>query len=255
MQESRVVETVNNGGVFTLTPADFAGRRMTTSEAVAIFGSFGAFWEYPGEPRADRPHALLKSGLHSNGFINCRAVLDFPRLCMLFAEEMLKTVEESIVITDLLPLGFVASSAYSALDLGFCLTWLLSQKYNTQIKRVMAEKDASGNPTVIRGGIDSTLSGLVINELMTTAAGSTWETKEAVLKSNGDKPAPLVLSSSFVLMHRSRDLKLPDDSPVVPVFHFNIDNFAKDNCPYCQAGSEAIKPKVGDNWQRLHGLI
>jgi len=253
MNEQEVLALVAKGGVFDLTPADFSGRRMTLKEVIAIFGALGAFWQYQGAPQAERPHALLKSGLHSNGFINCRAVLDHPGLCMLFAEEMLKVIEEHIPVTDLLPLGFVASSAYSALDLGFGIAWLLGQRYNPQIKRVMAEKDAAGNPTIIRGGIDQVLTGVVINELMTTASGSTWETKEAVLKCNDPKPAPTVLPYSFVLMHRSSSFALTDGSSVGAVFHFDIENYPPEKCPYCQAGSVAIPPKKENNWEILHG--
>lgn len=254
MKETAVIELVKGGGVFDLTPGDFAGRRMTVPEVEAIFGAFDAFWQYRGEPCSERSHALLKSGKHSNGFINCKEVLDYPQLCMLLAHEMLKEAKSHLAPDVLATIGGVAASAYSALDPGFCLAWLLSKEYNHRIKALKAEKDDKGNPTIIRGGIDPSLNVLVINELMTTASGSTWETKQAVLKANGDKPAPKVLDKAIVLMHRSKDFQLPDGSLVVPVFHFNIENFEPENCPYCQAGSQAIKPKVGNNWKVLHGL-
>ncbi len=254
MREEQVLALVSKVDVCKLSLSDFADRQMTIREVIAIFNFFEAFWQYQGEPNPERPHAILKSGLHSNGFINCRAVLDYPSLCMLFAGEMLKVIESKFDIKDLLSLGFVAGSAYSALDLRVCLAWLISQKYNSQIKAVMAEKDETGNPTIIRGGLDSVLTGLVINELMTTAEGSTWETKKAVLEANGaGNQVPLVLSPAIVLMHRSKSFSLPDSSPVEAVFHFDIENFEPDKCPYCQAGSQAIKPKKDNNWNILHG--
>jgi len=253
MEESAIIELVKKGGVFNLTPGDFLGRRMTIPEVEAIFGAFDAFWQYKGEPCAERPHALLKSGKHSNGFIMSKAVLDHPWLCKLLAHEMLKAVEGQLSSAVIKKIDGVVASAYSALDLGFCLAWLLSDNYNSEVKSIKAEKDDKGNPTIIRGGLDPKLTILVINELMTTASGSTWETKEAVLKCNGDKPVPIVLPLSFVLMHRSRDFELKDGSTVVPVFHFDIANFEPAECPYCQSGSKAIKPKVGNNWQLLQG--
>ena len=182
-----------------------------------------------------------------------KAVLDHPKLCMLLAHEILKVVEEYLAPEVIKTIGGVSASAYSALDPGFCLAWLLGEKYNPQVKIIKAEKDEKGNPTNIRGGLDPNLNVLVINALMTTASGSTWETKEAVLKCNGDKPAPKVIEKSFVLMHRSGDFRLQDGSEVVPVFHFDIANFEPDNCPYCQTGSKAIKAKEGNNWNILHG--
>jgi len=260
MNESEVLSKLKAGGVwevFDLSLKDFEGRRMTIAEVTAIFNAFDAFWQYKGEPCAKSPHALLKSGKHSNGFIMCKAVLDYPKLCMLLSHEMLKAIEAEMAADKIINIDFVASSAYSAISPGWCLAWFLSEKYNKKVKHVIVEKDDKGNPTIIRGGLDSSLTGLVINELMTTIGGSTWETKEAVLKCNGDKPAPAVMDLSFVLMHRSRDFQLKDSSRVVPVFHFDMDDFdvpKQQKCPYCEAGSEAIKPKIGDNWKRIHDL-
>lgn len=223
---------------------------------VAIFGAFEAFWHYHGKPDAAKPHALLKAGGHSNGFIMCKAVLEYPKMCMLLAREMLKVIEDQLSSDEISQIDCVASSAYSAINVGWCLAWLLSEKYNKKAKHVIVEKDDKGNPTIIRGGLDPNLIVLVINELMTTGEGSTWETKEAVIKCNGDKPAPKIMDFSFVLMHRSQDFQLKDGSTVVAVFHFDMTDFKVhegEPCPYCAVGSKAIKPKVDKNWDLLHG--
>ena len=254
MKENEVLAMVKEGRVFDLMPSDFEGRPMTHTEVVAILTHFEAFWQYEGEPGAARPHALLKSGLHSNGFIMCKAVLEYPRLCMLLAHEMLKTIELEMTTEKISQIDCVASSAYSAISVGWCLAWLLSGKYNKKAKHVIVEKDDKGNPTAIRGGLDPSLTVLVINELMTTGTGSTWETKRAVLNCNGNNPPPKIIEPAFVLVHRSKDLVLVDGSAVQPVFHFDIENFNPEECPHCKAGSQAIKPKIGDNWQKLHRI-
>lgn len=256
MNEAKILSVVKNGGVFDLSADDFKGRRMTVAEVIAIFDEFDAFWEYQGDPCADRPHALLKSKMHSNGFINCRAVLDYTKLCMLLAHEMLKAIEEKMTHEAINEIGGVACSAYSAIDIGCCLTLLLSQKYDPQVKHIIVEKDDDGDPTVIRGGINPKMTVLIINELMTTKYGSTYETKKAVLECNGDNSAPKVIDMSFVLMHRSTSFELEDGSEVVPVFHFDIANFdvpKGEDCPFCDGGSEAIPPKKDNNWNILHG--
>jgi len=118
------------------------------------------------------------------------------------------------------------------------------------------EKDKDGNPTIIRGGIGSDKNVLVLNELMTTGSGSTFETRKAALTCNGDAPGPNVLEPAYVLVHRSKDYVLADGSAVQPVFHFDIENFEAEDCPYCKVGSEAIKPKTPkENWARLHGRV
>jgi len=258
MNEAEVLKRIKDGRVFDVLPGAFAGRMMTIAEAVAIFNFFNAFWQYEGDPRAEKPHALLKSGKHSNGFIACKEFLKYPSICELFANEMVKVIGEKIMLASKvskLGIDVVASSAYSAINLGWEVTRLLS-KFNVEVEYLAVEKDKQDKPTIIRGGIDPGKKVLVINELMTTGSGSTWETKEAVLKCNGDKPAPKVVEFAFVLVHRSKEMVLADGSPVQPVFHFDIENFeaGPGSCPYCDVGSEAIKPKIGNNWQRLHGL-
>jgi len=255
MKEEFVLALLGTGGVFALNPDDIEGRRMTPAEAVAIFSHFGAFWQYEGDPCATNPHALLKSGLHSNGFIVCKDFLKYPKICELFAHEMLKTLIEKLSAKDFEKIGVVASSAYSAINLGWEIARLLSARGLKGMEYVPVEKDEKGNPTKIRGGIDPNKIVLVINELMTTGTGSTWETKRAVLNCNGDYPPPKIIEPAFVLVHRSKDLVLADGSAVQPVFHFDIANFKPEECPYCKAGSQAIKPKIGNNWQLLHRIL
>jgi orotate phosphoribosyltransferase len=250
-KHSLVTDLISKGRIFDLVPEFFMGRPMERKEMIAIFNFFGAFWEYDGIPRPEKPHALLKSGLHSNGFISCKEILQYPHLCDLFANEIVKILNAK----EAEKIDVVVSSAYSAITLGFSVASLLRFEHNEKIEYIPVEKDEKGNPTIIRGGVDSSKRVLVINELMTTGSGSTWETKKAVLECNGENPPPTIIEPSFVLVHRSKDYELPDGSKVQPVFHFDIENFEPSACPYCQAGSEAIKPKIGNNWNILHGRV
>jgi orotate phosphoribosyltransferase len=251
MTEQQILNILKSKGVFSLTPKDFANRFMTKNEMIEIFNYFDAFWEYQGEPNSKKPHALLKAGDHSNGFIACKNVLQHPIVCELFANEIFKYLEEKEILVDV-----VASSAYSAINLGYEVAKIISKQSNARVEYVTVEKDEKGNPTIIRGGIDPSKKVLVINELMTTGSGSTWETKQAVINCNGEgNPVPQIITPSFVLVHRSEDYILPDGSEVFPIFHFDIKNFKPEECQYCKANSEAIKPKVGNNWNLIHGRI
>ena len=248
---SRILELVEKGRVFEINPKDLGENFMTIEEMTAIFNFFDAFWEYDGQPSPEKTHALLKSGKHSNGFIACKNVLQYLRMCKLFSYEMFKHFERAYSTKKV---DVVVSSAYSAINLGYEVARLMG-KINPQIEYVIAEKDGSGKPTVIRGGIDPSKTVLVVNELMTTGNGSTLETRQAVLACNGSNPAPKIIDASLVLVHRSKDFVLADGSMVIPVFHFDIEDYEADDCPYCKAGSEAIKPKVGNNWNIIHGRV
>lgn len=247
MNIHNVLLTIENGDIFSLKRSDFADRRMSQREALAIFNNFDAYWKYEGEISKEKPHAILKNEDHSNGFIPCKIFLDYPSMCSLFAGELVKIILEKELFFDV-----IASSAYSAINLGYETARILSAT-RPKIKYVAVEKDSFGNPTIIRGGIPKESTVLIINELMTSADGSTWETKNAVLTCNGENPPPKIIDESFVLIHRSKDYQLIDGSKVVPVFHFDIEDWHPDECPYCKAGSQAIKPKNGDNWKIIHG--
>lgn len=244
-----IFDLITKGELFSLTPEMLKGHFMTCDEMKAIFDCFDSFWQYDGEPCVERPHALLKSERHSNGFISCMNVLKHPIMCTIFANEMVKRVNISTVKVDV-----VVSSAYSAINLGYEVARILAQKY-PKIEYIPIEKDANGNPTIIRGNIDPGKRVLIVNELMTTGDehSSTWQTKESVMKCNGDNPPPHIIEPSFVLVHRSKDRKLVDGSNVYPIFHFDIQDFWPAECKYCAAGSHAIKPKIANNWNLIHG--
>lgn len=231
---------------------------MTQKEMIAIFDHFDAFWQYADKPIAEKPHAKLKSEKHSNGFIACKNVLQKALMCKIFGFEIYKRLSVYLPSIPLEKIDVVVSSAYSAITLGYEVARRLS-KENPNVEYIEVEKDVNGNPTIIRGGIDPSKKVLIINELMTTASGSTWETKQAVLNCNGEgKPAPNIIEPSIVLIHRSKDFQLIDESMVQPVFHFDMEDWDVPNgeeCPLCKAGSEAIKPKVGNNWDKIHCRI
>ncbi len=253
---SEILDLVKAGKVFEIDRRMLGDRLMTQEEMVAIFNCFDAFWEYDGEPSPEKPHALLKSGKHSDGFVACKNVLDYPFMCKLFANELFKVIDFGRkAVGDNRKIDAVASSAYSALNLGWEVARRIAKSY-PDIKYIQVEKDKLDKPTVIRGNIDPSKRVLVINELMTTGNGSTFETRQAVLKCNGENPPPVVSRFSYVLVHRSKDYELADGSKVIPVFHFDMTDWDVPNgeeCPLCKAGSEAIKPKVGNNWNIIHG--
>ncbi|NVN96795.1 hypothetical protein HXX01_00925 [Candidatus Nomurabacteria bacterium] len=231
---------------------------MTREEMIAIFDHFDAFWEYDGPPTAQRTHAKLKSEKHSNGFIACKNVLQKTLMCKIFGLEIFKRLPVELNGFPLDKIDVVVSSAYSAITLGYEVSSLISKK-NPNVEYIPVEKDKDDKPTVIRGGIDPSKNVLIINELMTTGGGSTWETKQAVLKCNGEgNPVPNIIEPAIVLIHRSKDWELIDGSKVRPIFHFDMEDWDVPNgeeCPLCKAGSEAIKPKVGNNWNLIHGRV
>jgi orotate phosphoribosyltransferase len=80
-----------------------------------LFQAHGAIWMHTGE--SSRPHALLTSGLHSDGFVNCTFVTQYPGLVR-------RMVVEGDGLAPLLPsqkTDWVIGSAFGAITLAYAV--------------------------------------------------------------------------------------------------------------------------------------
>lgn len=235
------VSTVEQARCFTL--GDFKNRLISREEFIHLFKLFGAFWQFPGEPSPAYRHAITKAGDHTDGFINCLEVLKESNLCTIMADQAVRRLK--IYYPD--KIDWVISAAYAGIDFGHEIARLLNARH------AFVEKDDKGAPTlwkrlvIPRGEIV-----LVVNELMTTAAGSTWETKKAVMKSNEAQPVEFVPYAVLMVNRSKADEALVDGTPIVSVARFQMDTYKPnpEGCPYCKAGSQALKPKVEGNWAK-----
>lgn len=199
-----------------------------------IFLDAGLYWSHDGNPA--HPHALLTSGLHSNGFFNASGVIGNPLLCSPAAEALLHMVE-------LPPTGDIQifGSALGASTLAFEMARQLdvpcgfTEPVIVEGRKVMQLKRFSFAPgTQI----------LVVEDVMTT--GSTTLETIAALEAAGGK----VLPDIAVLVNRSGCETL--DGRVLQALvtrHLPTWDPTKEVCPLCAGGSEAIRPKA--NWDAL----
>lgn len=225
-----------------LRPSQFFGREITQEEFTHILKLHDAFWQYPGDPNPDVPHALTKAGKCTNGFIDTLRILRESNLCEILGGQLLMKVRQ--IFKE--PIRWVISAAYAGIDLGH------EVGRQARARHAFVEKDAKGNPTVwARHTIEQDETVLIVNELMTTANGSTFETKRAVVEKNKVQPvkfAPLVAD----LVNRSKDAEaLADGTPVVCFARYKMDTYipGPDTCPLCAAGSKPFKPKIEGNWE------
>lgn len=58
MEVSKVINLIQSGRVFDLTPEHFQGRFMRSLEVEAIFKAFDAFWQYQGDPCEKKPTCI-----------------------------------------------------------------------------------------------------------------------------------------------------------------------------------------------------
>lgn len=217
---------------------------LTRPEFEHIFNLRDAIWIYQGEPSAKRPHALLATGDHSNGFFDCAHVLSFSNLCRIMAGAMVQVFPTGKYwFTSKDPIDWIVGTATSSTDLSKDVANILGGRHvplakNDKLQVWPDRQVVEPNSTVFD-----------FEELMTTSTGV-----RALRKGIQDRHEyPIKFGPIVVLVHRTNVTEI-DGSEVFPVFHYDIQNWklGKD-CPYCAAGSEAIPPKTSDNWARLHG--
>jgi len=195
----------------------------------------GAIWLHDGFSQS--PHALLTSGLHSDGYVNCTHVVQRPALVrgILTAHDGLQPH---------LPSGddkpdWVVGSAMGAITFAFAAAEQLGAKAGYTEK-------SKGEMKLSRFVLQDGVRVLVVEDVISTG-GSTLKTIEALRRTGSVRILPYVIC----LVNRSGKDHLGEfeiRSLLTPSIH----SWEPDECPLCQKGSQALRPK--ENWKELTGL-
>jgi len=213
-------------------------RRITVEEFIHIFKLFNAFWQYKGEPNSERPHVKLTSGKCSNGFINCGKVLIYPHLRSIFSQQLVWLLREQCDEV----IDWVISSDHAGASLVFGVSDAL------QVPGEFCEKGEGGKTQIWkRHQLPAGTKIFQVEELTTTVG--TMEKVRAGIRAGNNEEVEFVPSG--VLVNRtSPNISEFDGQPIISLITLDISNYEPDECSYCQAGSEAVRPK-GDAWQEL----
>jgi orotate phosphoribosyltransferase len=166
-------------------------------------------------------HFLLTSGLHSERYLQCAKVLQWPKhaeACALaLAAHFLPHQPE-----------FVISPALGGVIIGHELGRALG------CRAIFAERE-NGVLRLRRGfSIDPGEKGIVVEDVITTG-GSTAETMKVVQERGG------VVLGAGAIVDRSGG-KTQFDVPYQSLWNLTIPTYAKEDCPLCRAGSTPTKP-------------
>ncbi len=189
-------------------------RHMQQEEVLRIFKEAGALLE---------GHFLLTSGLHSDRYLQCALVLQYPEhasaLGIALAARLLKAAgsAEAVVAP---ALGGILVAHEVARSLG--------------LRGMFAEREA-GVLELRRGfKIREGERCFVVEDVLTTG-GSTRETMEAVGRAGG---VPVAAGSLIDRSGGKAELGIPRVALAV----LDVPTYAADACPLCRMGSRAIKP-------------
>ena len=172
-------------------------------------------------------HFLLSSGLHSDMYIQCAKLLQYPDIAEEVGRELaLKFVHDGLPAADL-----VASPALGGLIIGHEVARALN------VRHIFVEKDSEGKPTLRRGfDIHRGEKFIVIEDVVTTGKSS----REVidVLQAIGGKPVAIC-----AIVDRSSGRELPFGGiPLIALEKFTIATYTPKECPLCARGIEVVKP-------------
>ena len=217
---------------------------MTKDEFVEIARTCDAYWIHGGDPL--QPHAELTSGYCSNGYLNLMQILQHSNLSQILARELLNT---SPRILDQAKIHWVIGSACSATGIAkdvaniLNVAWAPLEK-NTEGEQICRLAHFRDNETVLH-----------VEDLFTTGK-SALSAHKALLANN--EHINIIPYLPVIAHRRSMENvllgRLLDQIHPCPLFYFNeIWSCPQDACTLCATGSKRLKPKIGNNWQLLHG--
>lgn len=166
-------------------------------------------------------HFLLTSGKHSNRYIQCAKVLQYPEHTATLCKEMAKPFKEMGITTVVGPATGGIIVAYEvARQLGVKAIFTEREKVEMVLRRGFSVKPGE--------------KVLVVEDVVTTG-GSVKEVVDLLQKLG----ANVVGAASLV--QRSKDT-VDLGVPLTPLLQLEVVAYEPENCPLCKTGEPAIKP-------------
>ncbi len=217
----------------------------TSEEWVQAYKDRNAYWVHDGNPR--RPHALLRSGLHSSGFFNSRLVIADEQLLREAAHNLVQLYFQKID-KDLSRIDCVVGPQTGATKLARFISEDIEERIDTVCEWASPEKSEEGGRKVMKftneGNPPYALDRVLLCEDVLTTGGSVELCSEAI-----NKRQARVLHVVLVLVNRSGLKDLPGKQ-IVSLVEKHMPTWPAEECPLCKQGSAAIYPK--DNWDSLN---
>ncbi|MDO5725500.1 MAG: orotate phosphoribosyltransferase [Tissierellia bacterium] len=167
-------------------------------------------------------HFLLSSGLHSDGYVQCAKLLQYPDKAEKVVAKIVEKLKKDNIEADLV-VGPALGGIIVAYELGRQLG----------IPAMFAERNDEGEMVLRRGfKIEPGTKVLMAEDVITTGK-STKEAMKPVEEMGGE-----VIAFCTMVDRIDRAMELPLYSAI----KLKINTFEKSKCPLCKLGDEAIKP-------------
>lgn len=203
---------------------------MNTTDWKHIFENEGGIWLHDGNPQ--RPHAILTSGLHSDGFVNCTLITQKPAL-------LHRIITAPDGLAPLLPaprdVDWVVGSAMGAIT----FAWAVAAALQSRAGFTEKEGDAM---KLARFEIPKAARVLVVEDVISTG-GSTLKTIQALTAAEAE-----ILPLIVCLVNRSGQAAL-NGRKILCLLDLKIHSWQQAECPLCHQKSNAVRPKT--HWKEL----
>lgn len=180
-------------------------------------------------------HFLLSSGLHSDTYLQCALVLQYPSLAEKLARLLVKKFLSTYQLINLSTVTTVVSPALGGIIIGQEVARVLG------CRAIFTERE-NGKMTLRRGFQIKKGEKILVVEDVVTTGGSTQEVID-VVKNAGGK-----IVGVATLVDRSGG-KIKFDYPLVSLLKLEIENYQPQECPLCKKNVPLVKPgsrKVAD---------
>jgi orotate phosphoribosyltransferase len=178
-----------------------------------------------------RGHFELSSGLHSDTYVQCALVLQYPRL----AEKLGRGLADLFAGDNI---EAVVSPALGGVIIGQEVARALPEPKGGHaggVPALFVERDASGMMTLRRGfSLRPEQRVLVIEDVWTTG-GSTRETIRVVEEAGGR-----VVAAGAIIDRTGGEIEFDVESQAL--LELKIESYEPEDCPLCRQGSNAVKP-------------
>ena len=218
----------------------------TSEDWIEEYQKKKALWFHDGNPL--RPHALLASGKHSNGFFNSRLVITDEQLLREAANDLIFLYIQ--LAEDIENIDRVVGPQSGATKLS---EFISDEVYELRGRNCRfaspAKREGLYEKEMFFDGASETVfpgENVLLCEDVLTTGGSVELASDTVVKKGG-----ILLPFVVVLVNRS-DQKRVNNKKIICLINRHMPIWQSEACPLCKDGSEAIYPKDEANWARLN---
>lgn len=216
---------------------------LRTEERWKELSAHGAVWRYQGDLRA--PHAILRSGLHTNGFIDALRYLSFVRNLTDTAGILAMELNRRIGHTEV---DWVFGSPMAAIQFAGAVAPLVGAK------KVGFTEKVGDDKLLCRHNVQSGETVLLIEEMSTSGRTPQRGINAILAKCPEARIIPYVGAYLIRCTPRTPELRDAEFVPIIdlPSIGVVFDEWKEAECPLCKQGSRPIgsPKKVWDDFLR-----